>query len=858
MGIPKKGLKREDFKDLTAGSVAKVGSHSIIQVNFIEDGVNKLGFFKKLNSNDYPELLAKISVAASALHRAYMGKSCAEERLVFDKHEKLVGTLSIALEDFKPFNEASEKVPVNKNKKEQVIPSTQTLVEKNYTAAAFAYWFGDNDDSHPHNNGFVGDKAVIFDFDMFFYWFTVKMKGPRPVITPKTLINLSVRDWETFPIVQDSKAYHWPTYAHPGQETLPTVLPMQSSLIIHTNVLPKQYADPVQFQKLAGNVQAHDQKFAIALKALLTFQPEVIRARLVELFGEMPLNYTSLDCSAHYEKEFPALCNAETNNKPFVDFILNLYQQHYDNLYKVVVFYMGCEDNGHGVPLNATCANLYRTPSFFKNIETWMNDENKVVSVPFDLHQLTKRYSQIWRDAFAPTVNDLLRRCYKLINKALISASCNVQVEELQGKDSCDGTLKSAWELIGTIPDLSRDKIEPLISVCQESALRKEVLLLVDFTQQFYKYAESYYQKERDELTEEDNHKFRMELKSLQEKFDYDIRVALHHTSSNAPEYNLMAKLLSRFIEEVDFKTHLVTTDEEMKATMTSIVSMEVLPHTNSEVIEQYNNTLFLWAKSLKTEELTKYINDIIDTKYTPYSSLSLRYRAEPVKKYLASSDTESGDDRLAYILSSGNEPAGALNTLLILHLTPLMLKKHPIQSVCNAVRDKSFKKTLSQYTDAAVSYAKNNVRFLHLYSSAGIQSFYDTMYDWVKSLPAETFKLIVKSALNDYASKTWYASRNQEVLGYFKYKDQAKIFAFIILKGPDKSTLSEILFQKIIAGMKTDISKDIKKSQLAGNRLIMQYNHSEHGHIYADAKKYAVGPSQQPEILFKNASLTL
>lgn len=860
MAIPKKALRRKHLQDLTAGSAVIDGSHQIIRVNFIEDSVTKTGFFKKLEpKNHYPELLAKISVATSLLHRLFLGKNSAEERLVFDEDDKLVGTLSVAIEGFKPFNYASEPVPTEPTVKEQVIPSTKTLIEKNYIAAAFAYWFGDNDDGHPHNNGFAGKEAVILDFDMFFYWFTIGMKEARAVIgSPKKRIALSVRDWEAFPNVQDSKPYHWPTYQHPGKETLPVVLPGQGPIL--TRILPKLYADPTQFEQLAHEPEAHEQKFAVAMKTLLTFQPEVTRKRLTELFGDMPLNYTSLEetdvsLRVAYEKEYPELCNEKSNTKPFVDFMMDMYQKHFDNLYRVVVFYMGCENNGYSVPLKATCSNLYHKPSVFKNIEAWMKAQNETThskddsSVKYNIPELKKRYHQIWRDAYAPTLKELLHGCYKLTNKVLVQVSSHVEVVEVEGKKVSDDSLTSAWQLIGTMPELSKEKIEPLICVDKDSKFRDGLLLLADFTQKFHAIAKTYYEKERKDLTEDDNLAFASDLKKLYETFNLPLRKSLLHTTTHASEYNRIAALLKQFTEQVDFQLHLTTTDEQMKDTVSTTIAKEVLPHTHEEVIAQYNETLFQWANGLKPEDLSTHIKDIIDTHYAPYlATLSTRYRAVPVKNYLLASHGDSGENRLAYIFSSGNDDTGALNTLLIQHLTPLMLQTYPLLSVRNAVREGSFAKDIAVYTKATVSFAKHDKRFAHLYSAEGLKLFYKTMYEWIEALPPKKFKGIIDSALNDYESKLWWGtSRRAEVEGYFKTsKNQAQILALTILNGPDTSTLNGKLFQKIIAGMKTEIGLSAEKQKIPGYRLIMQYSSSEHTNIYDARKIYAVEPSHK------------
>src|SRR6185437_9946651 len=142
---------------------------------------------------------------------------------VFDDNNKLIGTISINVEGFKPFNYTEEVVPIDPRERECVIPSTKTLIENNIIELLLGRWFLDDDDGHPHNLSLAGD----IDFDMFWYWFTIHMKKSRPIIgIPKTHVNLTVRDWEDFPNVKDAKPYHWPAYTHPGQETLPNVVPI--------------------------------------------------------------------------------------------------------------------------------------------------------------------------------------------------------------------------------------------------------------------------------------------------------------------------------------------------------------------------------------------------------------------------------------------------------------------------------------------------------------------------------------------------------------------------------------------------------------------------------------------------------
>ncbi|WP_454784816.1 hypothetical protein [Legionella sp. WA2024007413] len=735
--------------------------------------------------------------------------------------DKLIGTLSIGVEDFKPFHFAKEGIPINSTLKEQVAPSVKTLIEKNIMELLLGRWFLDDDDAHPHNLSLNGD----IDFDMFFYWFTIYMKEPRSVIgVPKKHITLTVRDYETFPNVQDSMPYHWPHYTHPGQETIPVIIPGVQELALKR--LPKAYADPVEFARLAQNSVAQEQKLAAALKALLTFQPEVQRKRLTELFGDLPLNYTSLDetdpsLRAKYEEMYPRFCNEKTNTESFVDFMMSLYQEHYDNLYRVVVFYMGCMDNGYGLPLPPTYLALYQKPSFYRKVEEWTKKENatnfaKEETLKYDLGELQNRYHQVWRDAFAPIMKELIYSSYRLTN-ALLKEATNppyVQISELVSKNATDETLTNAWELFGNLPLLSAETIESKISVDKDSKLRDAVLSMVAFVNEFRAVTKAYYEKERKDLTEEDNLEFSNKLSLLYQTYNLKIRQALANTTTHAAEFNGIASSLKLLAEQVSFQLHLTTTDELMEKALLS-VKRDVLPFTHEDVKKQYHDSLFVWAKSLKPEELERYINEIIDKKYAPLLPLiSFRQRAEPVRQYLKTSGNESGDNRLAYVLSSGPLDNGALNTQLILGLTPLMLQKHPIPSIDLAIRDKdkSFEKGIADFTRDVVSFAKENKRFTHPYSDGGMNMMYKAIYDWVDTLTSKSFKSLINSTLTKYESKTWGnligVSRRSEVEGYIEGNCNSKALAMIFMNGGESSTLNECLFVKIVETIKREVSK--------------------------------------------------
>lgn len=870
MTLPKKALRESQLIKLTAGSAVKDGSHQMFGVTFIEDGVKKSAFFKKLDpKNHYPELLAKMSVAASTLKRIFQGQKSAEERLVFDDNDKLVGSLSIAIDGFKPFNYANEPVPLDTAAKEEVIPSTKTLLKKNIIEILLGRQVLDDDDPHPHNIGFAGEDAADIDFDMFWYWFTIWMKEPRPIVgVPKKRFTFTVRDWEGYPIAKDSKSFHHPSYDTPGQETLPAVLPGAVQTPLLNKILPKAYADPLQFKQLAAEKEAHQQKFAAALKIFLVCHPDMIRSRLIEVFGDLTLNYTSLDevdvkLRSKYEEEYPELCNSKSNTGSFVDFIMKIYQKHYDKLYSVAVFYMGCSDNNYGLALPAAYEDLHQNPSYFKEILAWAQKQNDTLyskaepNCKHNLVEIQKRYHQVWRDAYAPTVNSLLDDAYNLTNKLLSQVSNNnSEFIKIKGKKVNDDTLTRAWELFSTMPGLSIQNIEPLIGVDKESKLREGLLLLVQFSNELKGIIHAYYDKDFKNLTEQDNLEFADRLNQLYVNYNLKIRQSLSYTRTEASEFNLIASKLKQVVEYVNFQLHLTTTDEQMKDAGSAVVSRDLIPLTHQEVLKQYSDSLFQWAKKIPAEDFNILIKDIIDSHYIPkFSSISNRHRAKPVKEYLLSSMTESSDNRLAYILSSGNEEKGALNTLIIKHLTPLMLQTYPLLKIRNAIKEGEFSKDIGVFTKHAVVVAKQDPRFIHLYSDKGMELFFKTMYEWIDNLPSSAFNRLVQNSLAQYESglsylNGWFGSngsRRLEVEGYCKNSTQSKAIAMTFLKGVESSSLNSHLFQAIITAIKQDLKNNPDKLKSTGFKLINQYENEEHKYpIFEEIKTFAVEPSHK------------
>ncbi len=222
----------------------------------------------------------------------------------------------------------------------------------------------------------------------------------------------------------------------------------------------------------------------------------------------------------------------------------------------------------------------------------------------------------------------------------------------------------------------------------------------------------------------------------------------------------------------------------------------------------------------------------------------------------------QSGDNRLAYILSSGNED-GALNTLLIQYLTPHVIQSHPLLSIRNAINSGDFTRDIGVFTKSAVNFAKNNPRFIHLGNEEGFKLFYQTMYDWLDSFPMTKFKGLIESAIKDYevglsSLKFWgNGSRRKEVEAFCKSSIQSKAVALTFINGDSTSTLNSVLFKKIITAIKDDVSKSEEKKQMPGYKLFMQYNESENYALcFNELKKHAKVASHRQEAKIASATL--
>jgi hypothetical protein len=877
MNIPSKALR---IDNVSMGDNVPGSAHKVKKVSFIMDGRVQQGFFKELDiADNFPALLVYMSGSTSVYLDSFQGNECTPaEYLVYSddvENPQLLGLVSTALKDFVPFKYAGEPLESGENR-EAVIPSTKTLVKNNFIRILFNRWYLNDDDFHPHNGGLAGG----IDFDMFWYWFVIHMKGARIVVDPpKKRINLTVNNYERFPDIEESAPYHWVTFDHPGEKTTEKVYLPESVKKTVLSILPKAYADPQQFRALAGNPEAQAQKVAAALQALVTYQPDVLRKRLEERFDKLTLNYTALpkEICDQYTILFPELCNAQTNKEPFIDFMMKIYQMHYDNLYRVVVFYMGCKDNGFGVPLAATHQELYTKPSLYKNIVEWVKQENasethRSKNNPLQLDELKKRYHQIWRDSYTPRIRQLIYSSRNLAEKLkLMATTSSREVTVKLAKETTDSNLTEAWQLFGSLDDL--DISLSLVCVDEGSNVHQGAILAIQFTNKLQEITNTYYKKAREHITDADNYEFIVGLRNLHAEYELSLPQTLNHATSYADEFFIIQQELRAIETQANFQRHLVSSDEQMRRIAPMTIKKDVLPITHPEVAEKFNNALFDWVDKLRSDEFITTIGEIIDDKYTPTLGVySLRRRGEPVKNYLQRS-LESNSNKLAYILTSAESgDDGALNTLIIQHLSTLVLQGNAISSAFDVSQAERFEDHLAHFVKSAVNFANIDRRFSHLCNKQSVELFYSTLYDWLSQLAEQELNQILNTALTQYEKGLSVTksllfgnrSKKNDIRKTFNEnkQDPARALAITFMKSEKNSTSSEWLLQEIVSKIKMNIIKDPDLLKDPGYHLIDQYDPTSDHKFYLKwenlKNKVTVSRMQAEQIPSLKRSMTM
>ncbi|STX49967.1 Uncharacterised protein [Legionella busanensis] len=873
MPLPSKALRYGQLVFKSAGEAVPTSGHEVFKVEFIDTaGEIKKGFYKPL-APSYPRILAQYSVASSVFMSTFVDR-VAEERLVLNDQDEVIGTASIAIPDFKPLLQWTDPTPTDPQEKELVCPSVESLLLENFAEFIAILLTIGEDDEHPKN---ISTRGLI-DRDMSFYDITYIMKGGR-------LSDSFLKDPpEILMRIRGSQLDNLPN-SLPGTHSPARTIPANGNVT-------KIYKNFAEFQKLAtnpslltekGTISFQDQLFHAFLKQLILFDPELIRARLEHYFGDIKFDYSCLDEKQRSELKriHPTYFQPKfEGQETFIDHMMKVLYDRYQQLYKAVVFYPGCPKNESGVSVVSFSDYLRNKPSAFGQIMSQVDNKNEKMKQAWDAHQdvsdkkndedfiyikkpsdmdaflfnpnawfksvkIEQRYHQVWRDSLIFLIKDSLSQAKQLTKELIDKLSIKPIVSSQTDKINItldDPTLIKAAQLLEE-NDLD---IDPLTTNCdKENSILLGLQELINFRKSLKKAALDYYKLERHELTIEKNQEFYQLISAAIGNYENKIHQYLKGTSWSIKFGELMSKILNLY-GTFNLQRHLSSVDAPIESKVRhNYAELLQIPHTHESVVSEAIKALFDWVNKLDKETFNGAISSII-TEYYSASSLNIlsnRYREEPVTQYLKTS-TDNNANKLAFILSSGGHSSTSLNTQLIKHLMTLFVSKTISSYTVSSIEDKTlgaidvnlisveyacergnFNENI--YTLHAIKYAKEDQRFTHLYSDYSLTRFNKWMYKWVDSLERSAFEDIIKKALKEYEPLFSFFSRRQRgenINQALKDKNHSNsgILANIFTQGEtNSSSFNTILFKLLLKIMQTTIS--ISKGPNLDAQLVMQ-----------------------------------
>lgn len=769
MIFPKTALHFEQLIPCTTSEPLPKSGHAVSKVTFVDtDGITKLGFFKPLNET-YPAVLAKYAVAMSVINTLKIGNLAARTVLVFNKG-KLAGTLSVSFLNYRPIIAVNEKLP--EKDQEFANPSVETLLKYNAARLLVAATCSKCDDRHAKGN-FSLDG--LLDEDMMLYHITVHMKGSRysegllsPL--PKKAMPFKSTNLDNFPIFEKNSARtHWPTNRIPSN-------------LNYSKVAMACEA----FRDLAKSAVFKEQTFHAFLEQLLTYDPVVLRSRLEDAFGDLPLEYTCLaeENQLSLTKAYPDLFNPQTDTQSFVDHISGVFQNEYDELYRGVVFYTGCLKNKSGKRYGFSQF-LDCRPNASKTIIDWAQKQNEAMVQRWQLEKehasithsdtglyhgerMLARYHQIWRDSHIGNIRYIFRDL-KLCVIPLTQDLKNLVMK--QSQPISEHQLTSASQLLES-PVLTLS----LLNNPVDNYLTQEIEQLLSLQRDLYTICKHYYDMSRELLNIENNQNYINALQLIINKYSKLIEPYRENTSCTK-EFDKILFKCDELLKVLDWKRHISSEDSSLDLVYPEEHTFD---HTSEQLIKSFVKTFFDWADTLEKSVLETYIVGVMEIDYPPLiTMLSQKEREDEVLSYIKESK-EKHSDILACIFSTGGKKVNSLNTLLVKRLTPFMLKDcvqlldvdlMPLQQ---AVERQLFDPM--EYTKHVITYARNASRFTHLYSKNTCQRFNHCLYQWANTLSTSIFQGIIKSALKKYEPYTMNLfsnkTRGKPVRNYLNYKE--------------------------------------------------------------------------------------
>ncbi len=151
---------------------------------------------------------------------------------------------------------------------------------------------------------------------------------------------------------------------------------------------------------------------------------------------------------------------------------------------------------------------------------------------------MKQRYHQIWRDAASPSLIDVRKDLYGIIqNLAKVATPEWDMAQKFPDKSFDDNNVIESYQLFDAQPLLS-EEIEPHILISKDNNLRHALLHLVAFWNELDKIIQTYYKLELRELDDQTNikanHSFTAQIFALCQKYDTRIMQELGYSRSEA------------------------------------------------------------------------------------------------------------------------------------------------------------------------------------------------------------------------------------------------------------------------------------------------------------------------------------
>lgn len=770
-------------------------SHEVFPATWIDSETNQpvKGFFKRVTTpsdseDNYPILLAKYDVAISVFMRMWLGETAAEDMLVFNDQDGLIaGTFSRSLPDYKPMASYEKPVAADEPDPEIVNPTTvETLLEHNVARLLTAQWAIGNPDVHPYNISIKGSGSVL-DYDECLPQRTLIIKGGDSLIKwlEAKLLNKPQRlvedDLNTFPILSKGhERKHWPTQWIPGNLNI-----------------DKQFQSYETFRKLATtshvrmklksgiDISFQEQMFESLLTMLLTYDPIMLHARLFDYFGDLPLDFMTLPeiKRAALNASDPILFNERTDQTSFVQHMLNEFQQQYDELYRAVVFYKGFTlSDGISAPVVSFIDFLRNRPSARKKSIAWAKEQNELFSFSeatrFNPEKMEDRYAQVWRDAHLIQFWVVWHKLKDLVMKVAEHLHIEPKFDFPDPSLQINEAITATGQVIKSLVDLLRG-VDIDVDTDPDSQVTKGFKLLIDFMVKFTQASEKYFNSSSKMLNLEANEEYCEQLLTLPKQYYAQIR---KHWSSTDwfKNFSKLVRDIETLHGHLRLDLHRYSDDDELNAPVKlDYAALLNRSHLDLEVVKTFINVLFEWANKTPRDQLIWHITRIKDEYEKPlltlkvpallsanaemkiHNPLKCRYRGPEISAYLKELENRedvSGENVLAYVLSTGKCTSTSLNTNIIMNLLPIVLRwRHSFGGIDN-VNLMSLDNALSgnavnyvHYTEKLMEYVHNAEQFTHIYSQLSQMNFNRAIYRWVNSIERERFISIVHRALNEY-----------------------------------------------------------------------------------------------------------